>query len=273
MPPLPRPRASNSDAAAVFPDVEAILLAWHERQVHHHLHLLVDVRDRARQTADAANSRPCSTSASSAAAPQQRRADPACIRASECRRTATPATSSSARSWLRRAQRRLGRRLARELSTYPRRGYELLAIPVEEPRMHRLRDGHCSLASVLATKEDHKVCRSSWKLRAAVLQPRRMALRPWQVRGGSPRTGGQNRHEEGLDHVGPPRPGAPLRACPGACAGGARRARRRREGRAAGAQRRRRAGRVARDHGGRGRRGRRPEGPPHPRARRDPSWP
>lgn len=29
-----------------FPDVEAILLAWHERQVHLHLQQLIDVRDR-----------------------------------------------------------------------------------------------------------------------------------------------------------------------------------------------------------------------------------
>ena len=30
-----------------FPDVEAILLAWHERQIAHHLQLLADVRDQA----------------------------------------------------------------------------------------------------------------------------------------------------------------------------------------------------------------------------------
>ena len=30
-----------------FPDVEAILLAWHERQVNHHLAHLTEVRDRA----------------------------------------------------------------------------------------------------------------------------------------------------------------------------------------------------------------------------------
>ena len=30
-----------------FPDVDAILLAWHQRQVHRHLRQLADVRDRA----------------------------------------------------------------------------------------------------------------------------------------------------------------------------------------------------------------------------------
>src|SRR6266571_497687 len=30
-----------------FPDVDAILLAWHERQIAHHLQLLADVRDQA----------------------------------------------------------------------------------------------------------------------------------------------------------------------------------------------------------------------------------
>jgi AcrR family transcriptional regulator len=30
-----------------FPDVEAVLLAWHERQVHQHLTRLIEVRDNA----------------------------------------------------------------------------------------------------------------------------------------------------------------------------------------------------------------------------------
>jgi AcrR family transcriptional regulator len=29
-----------------FPDVDAVLIAWHERQIHHHLRHLVTVRDR-----------------------------------------------------------------------------------------------------------------------------------------------------------------------------------------------------------------------------------
>src|SRR5450759_5946872 len=35
-----------------FPDVEAILLAWHERQIGRHLEHLADVADHASETAD-----------------------------------------------------------------------------------------------------------------------------------------------------------------------------------------------------------------------------
>ncbi|MEU4742597.1 helix-turn-helix domain-containing protein [Actinosynnema sp. NPDC023658] len=35
-----------------FPDVEAILVAWHDRQVTHHLHHLREVGERAHSTAD-----------------------------------------------------------------------------------------------------------------------------------------------------------------------------------------------------------------------------